>query len=510
MGRLDFYKQKHNEEKDYWSVEPARRVAIYARQSVDKKDSISIETQINECKKFLNDNELFKTYEDKGFSGKNTDRPAFQQMLKDVKNGKIYKIIVYKLDRFSRSTVDFYDTYEILKNNDCAFFSVNDQFNTATPTGRAMLGIIVVFAQLERETIQMRITDNYYSRIEKDGRWPGGPAPYGCNVKKGSKPPMLEYNQTEISAVKIMYDKYYSDDNISLVRIVRDLEALGYKGRKGKNFRTTLILNVLRNPIYVIADQTLYYYFQSLNCTIINDIEEWNGEHTAHLICNKTGKKYTADYYKDCVVYLTNIKGFITSKEYIKIQNRLAKNKQMARGNKPSKMEWLAGLVKCGKCGYGIRIYSHEHKYLSCFGKSVMHECNATFSVKNITFEQLKEKVADKIQEHISDIERIHQNKKYEWSKIKTEIEKEEKEIERLIELSLQVDIKEIATKIKEKQAHINQLRLKGDFFTEQLADYEDILFIELTEDEQKKIANELIEKVLLFENGDIDVIWKI
>ena len=78
MGRLDFYKQKHKEEQDYWGVEPARRVAIYARQSVDKKDSISIETQINECKRFLNDNELFKTYTDKGFSGKNTDRPSFQ------------------------------------------------------------------------------------------------------------------------------------------------------------------------------------------------------------------------------------------------------------------------------------------------------------------------------------------------------------------------------------------------------------------------------------------------
>lgn len=99
MGRLDFYKQKHNEEKDYWGVESARRVAIYARQLVDKKDSISIETQINECKKFLNDNELLKTYEEKGFSGKNTDRPAFKEMLKDVQNGKIYKIIVWRTKR---------------------------------------------------------------------------------------------------------------------------------------------------------------------------------------------------------------------------------------------------------------------------------------------------------------------------------------------------------------------------------------------------------------------------
>ena len=154
-----------------------------------------------------------------------------------------------------------------------------------------MIGISAVFAEFERETIQLRITDNYYSRIERDGRWPGGPAPYGYRVKPHSKPSMLEYEQTEIEAVKIIYDKYYNDSSISLVRIVRDLEALGFKGRKGKNFRTTAILNVLRNPIYVKADSTLYYYFQSLGVTMVNPIEEWTGEQSAHLILQPTGQE---------------------------------------------------------------------------------------------------------------------------------------------------------------------------------------------------------------------------
>ena len=114
---------------------------------------------------------------------------------------------------------------------------------------------------------------------------------------------MLEYEPTEIEAVKIIYDKYYNDSSISLVRIVRDLEALGFKGRKGKNFRTTAILNVLRNPIYVKADSTLYYYFQSLGVTMVNPIEEWTDEQSAHLICHQQGKKYTADNYENCIAY---------------------------------------------------------------------------------------------------------------------------------------------------------------------------------------------------------------
>lgn len=182
----------------------------------------------------------------------------------------------------------------------------------------------------------------------------------------------------------------------------------------------------------------------------------------------------------------------------------------MARGNKPSKMEWLAGLLKCAKCGYGIRIYSHEHKYLSCFGKSVMHECTVTFSVKNITFEQVKEKVATQIQEHIHDIEHIIQERKANWFKLQKEIEKEEADISRLVQLALIVDVKEIGAQIKEKQTRINTLKLQGDFFTEQLAQYEDIDFIALSDDEKKKVANELIERILLSEDGSIKIIWKI
>ena len=88
-------------------------IAIYTRQSIDKQDSISIETQIELCKKEIKTNESFKIYEDKGFSGKNTERPQFKKLMEDIKNGEITQIIVYRLDRISRSITDFSNIMDI-------------------------------------------------------------------------------------------------------------------------------------------------------------------------------------------------------------------------------------------------------------------------------------------------------------------------------------------------------------------------------------------------------------
>ena len=130
--------------------------AIYARQSVDKKDSISIESQIEFCKYELKGGNC-KEYTDKGYSGKNTDRPKFQELVRDIKRGLIAKVVVYKLDRISRSILDFANMMELFQQYNVEFVSSTEKFDTSTPMGRAMLNICIVFAQLERETIQKRV-----------------------------------------------------------------------------------------------------------------------------------------------------------------------------------------------------------------------------------------------------------------------------------------------------------------------------------------------------------------
>lgn len=120
-----------------------RMNAIYTRQSVDRADSISIESQIEFCKYEMR-GEAYKVYTDRGYSGKNTDRPAFAEMMNDIENGIISKVVVYKLDRISRSILDFSTMMERFEKYKVEFVSTTEKFDTSSPMGRAMLNICIV------------------------------------------------------------------------------------------------------------------------------------------------------------------------------------------------------------------------------------------------------------------------------------------------------------------------------------------------------------------------------
>ena len=110
------------------------------------------------------------------------DRPKFQELVRDIKRGLIAKVVVYKLDRISRSILDFANMMELFQQYNVEFVSSTEKFDTSTPMGRAMLNICIVFAQLERETIQKRVTDAYYSRSQRGFKM-GGKAPYGFHTE---------------------------------------------------------------------------------------------------------------------------------------------------------------------------------------------------------------------------------------------------------------------------------------------------------------------------------------
>ena len=120
-----------------------REDAIYARQSVDKVDSISIESQIEYCK-YETRGEPCRVFQDKGYSGKNLDRPEFQNMIAAIRRGEIKRVICYKLDRCSRSILDFANMMEELQRYDVEFVSCTEKFDTSSPMGRAMLNICML------------------------------------------------------------------------------------------------------------------------------------------------------------------------------------------------------------------------------------------------------------------------------------------------------------------------------------------------------------------------------
>lgn len=111
-------------------------IAIYCRQSIDKKDSISIEAQIEACKRLAVDDN-YMVYSDKGFTGANTNRPEFERLMTDIENSKISKVICYKVDRISRSLQDFVGIYAKFEKHKVEFVSCNEQFDTSTAMGKA-------------------------------------------------------------------------------------------------------------------------------------------------------------------------------------------------------------------------------------------------------------------------------------------------------------------------------------------------------------------------------------
>ena len=229
--------------------------AIYTRQSVDRIDSISVESQVEFCKKEVIGQEI-KVYTDKGYSGKNIDRPAFQELMRDIEAGIIRRVIVYRLDRISRSVLDFANVIDIFQKHNVDFVSTMEKFDTGTPIGKAMLMIVMIFAQLERETIQQRVIDAYSSR-SKRGFYMGGRVLFGFDLKEtlidGIRTKMYEPIESEAEIVRLIFS-LYSEPQTSLGDVMRYLEAHGIRKRDGKLFNRSRLRDVVINPVYVRAD----------------------------------------------------------------------------------------------------------------------------------------------------------------------------------------------------------------------------------------------------------------
>lgn len=159
------------------------RFATYGRKSIysDKSDSVSNQQLM--CREYIDlkysgSIDSFDCFQDEGFTGANTNRPGLQLLLNNIENGLIDALVVYQLDRLSRDVKDFANIYSILEEHNVMFISIKENIDTTTPIGKAMMYVTMVFAQMERETIAARVTDNMYG-LAKKGFWAGGNPPYG-------------------------------------------------------------------------------------------------------------------------------------------------------------------------------------------------------------------------------------------------------------------------------------------------------------------------------------------
>lgn len=242
------------------------RCAIYTRKSTEERLDLefnSLDAQRDAAESFIASQKsegwvcLPKRYDDGGFSGGNLDRPAYNELMKDIEAGEVDCVIVYKVDRLSRSLFDFAQTMKAFDASGVSFVSVTQQFNTTNSMGRLTLNILLSFAQFEREIISERISDKIAAQRQK-GLWCGGQQVLGYDVDRSSTSPKLVVNAQEAEMVREIFESYLSLH--SLLPVVQKLDQLGWtnktwltrKGRYkgGRPFDKCSLHALLTNVLY--------------------------------------------------------------------------------------------------------------------------------------------------------------------------------------------------------------------------------------------------------------------
>lgn len=407
--------------------------AIYTRQSVDRADSISVESQAEFCRREAA-GENIKVYTDKGYSGKNIDRPAFQNMMADIEAGKVRRVIVYRLDRMSRSLLDFVNVMEVFQTHGVDFVSTMEKFDTGTPVGKAMLMIVMVFAQLERETIQHRVIDAYSSR-SRHGFYMGGKVPFGfClretvvnGIRRKAYAPVPE--ETEI--VRTIF-WMYAQPQTSLGDVARSLEARKVKSPTGRPFSRSQIRDMVVNPCYARADGRLYEFFKAQGTEIANRLEDFSGKRGAYLYTGMNGKRKTLSLQGHILV-LASHEGLVSSETWIKCRKKCLKGSEAVRPVK-GKTSWLTGKMRCAQCGalLSVKVYhcktKADNRYYLCRDRCGFGSLNAD-AVEEIVWEEMKEKLS----EFCTLSKKERRNTELEEVKRKARIEQIDQEIDSLL-----------------------------------------------------------------------------
>lgn len=254
------------------------KVALYVRVSTTSQmeEGYSIEEQKAKLESYcdIKDWHIYKVYTDGGFSGSTTERPALEQLIKDAQNKLFDTVLVYKLDRLSRSQKDtLYLIEDIFLKNNIEFVSLLENFDTSTPFGRAVIGLLSVFAQLEREQIKERMQLGKLGRAKAGKSMMWAKTSYGYNYNKDTG--TMTVNEYEALAVKEIYASYLAGMSITKLRDKINEE---YPKQPAWSYRT--IRGILANPVYCGLNQYKGQTFQGTHKAIISldDFEQTQRE----------------------------------------------------------------------------------------------------------------------------------------------------------------------------------------------------------------------------------------
>jgi len=298
------------------------KVAIYIRVSthhqVDKESLPFQRQELENYAKYVLNCEDYVTFEDAGYSAKNTDRPDYQNMMARIRSGEFTHLLVWKLDRISRNLRDFTVMWDELKEYGVTFVSKMEQFDTSSAMGEAMLRIILVFAELERKLTAERVLSMMLSRAEKGG-WNGSRVPLGYDWNYEKK--VIVINKEEAVLVQKIFNLYEKTGSSTLV--AKLLKEQGEKTKRGGDWMGTTVLQILRNPIYI-------------------GIYRWN---------YREGGRGTKKDPGEVVINEDVIPAILEREQWERVQMQIDSNRKGEWSNRKKYTHLLVGLLKCGYCG---------------------------------------------------------------------------------------------------------------------------------------------------------------
>lgn len=330
-----------------------RIVAIYVRVSTGyqiDKDSLPFQKKELKayCKHILHiDMSRVEIFEDAGRSGKNTKRPAYERMMQKVRAGLVSHVLVYKIDRISRNLVDFSLMYDDFKYNRVTFVSLNEQFDTSSAIGEAVLKIILVFAELERKLTSERVKDIMIGRAN-EGKWNGARVPYGWDWDSSAGWPV--HSKKEAPFARAMYEMYLEVKSTGKIRDYNNAHKIPTK--RGGEWTSKTVGDFLRNPMN--KGDYRYNYRESAR-----------------------GRKKPADE----IVYLEGVFDPLVDPEIWEKVNKIMdinRDQRNMGGLHPIEKNCnvFAGLIQCGSCGSGYLVGKKDKRRKNGFTPSLYY-CGA-------------------------------------------------------------------------------------------------------------------------------------
>ncbi|MCP4006265.1 MAG: recombinase family protein, partial [bacterium] len=390
------------------AIQPAVRCAIYTRKSTNEGLDQAFNSLHNQrdagesyvaSQRHENWTVLTDQYDDGGFSGGNTERPALKRLLTDAEAGRIDIIVVYKLDRLSRSLLDFLNLHRSLEALGVQIVSVTEPIDTRTPIGRAFVNILVSFGQMEREVAGER-TSHKIQAARRRGRWTGGHPPLGYDtVPEGGR---IVVNKVEAEQVKAIFQLYA--ETPSLVEVAQELNRRGWRTKAwtaktkrpcgGKKWNNASVRNLLRNPLY-IGKQKL-------------GEETFNGDHES----------------------------IVTKKLFDQVQRLLTANRTSGGAGARNRHGFLLrGLLRCSACNAsmvptptskGARLY----RYYTC--RAAQKNGHATCPTRSVNADKVEAFVVDQIRRIGADPELQHETFRQAVAEVKAKARGRRLEAKRL------------------------------------------------------------------------------